>query len=308
MRTEIPPERFAEWFKNLPPEKVAEGNKQQINQAREDWNEFRSLFNEGICSICRKSLNTFSDKNPCLHWLLRPKGFKKKHFPLLYDKFTYFRIVAYVRWVASIDGFCKNINDIKDAHPGGNLTNFTARHKHITWSFSCCKGDFEGHPTSVYGNFPHYHMKMNLDGKPFITYSDFHVPFHKDDLYYVELITKHPDIVKHGFGRGAGMEELLGTDEGLEAVIKHSISTDDYEGAAVNIRTIVMAPEGETIPGSLIDEAYAESKATGKTVASIIRDKLPDAIITSIVSPGLGVPESQQRAGGRKKKNDIGDI
>ncbi|TAL72894.1 MAG: hypothetical protein EPN88_04635 [Bacteroidetes bacterium] len=303
MRPDIPPDKFAEWLKSLPPEKIREGNKQELKQAEEDWNKFRSFFKRGDCSICGKPLKSFSDKSPCLHWLLRPKGFKKKHFPLLCEKFTYFRIAAYVRWVASIDDLLKNINDIKQEHPGENLIDFTARYKHLTWSFSCCKADLEGHPNSHEGNFPHYHIRMNLDGKPFITYSNFHIPFHKDDLYDIELITKHPDLVKHGFSRGAGMESLLGTDEGLEAVIEHSIPTDNYEEAAFNVQTIVMAPEGETISGALIAEVQAEAKATGKTIASVLRDKLPNANIISTISPGPGVPEAKQRTGGRKKKN-----
>ena len=210
---------------------------------------------------------------------------------------------AYVRWMASIDGLLKNINDIRQEHPGDKIIDFTAKYKHITWSFSCSKADFEGHSSSREGNFPHYHMKMNLDGKPFITYSDFHVPFHKDDLYDLELLTNHPDIMRRGFSRGAGMESLLGTEEGLDAVIEHSVPTDKDDEAAFNLQTIVMAPIGETISGALIAEVQAEAKATGKTIASVVRKKLPNAQIITTVSPGPGVPEAKQRTGGRKKKH-----
>lgn len=302
MRPNIPPDKFADWLKNLPPELRQYGNEQERKQADEDWNEFTTFFRKGACSLCKKPLKSFNEKNPCLHWLLRPKGFKKKHFPLLYENFTYFRIAAYVRWAASIDELLKNINDIKQEHPGGNLIDFTARYKHITWSLSCSKADFGGHLTSREGNFPHYHFRMNLDGKPFITYSDFHVPFHRDDLYDIELFTKHSDHIKHSFSRGAGMETLLATDKGLEAIIEHAIPTDNYEEATFHIQTLVMAPDGETISSELFSEIQTEAKTTGKTIASVLRDKLPNARIMTTVSPGQGVPEAKQRPPTRKKR------
>lgn len=303
MRPKISPDKFAEWLKNLSKEEIRKGNEQQLKQAEEDWKKFVAFFNKGICSICGKPLKTFSESTPCLHWLLRLNKFKKKHFPLLYERFTYMRIAAYVRWVASIEYPLKNINDIKEEHPGDKLIDFTARYKHITWSFSCGRSDYEGHPSSNEGNFPHYHFRMNLDGNVFIRYSDFHIPLHDDDLYDLALIDKHGDIVKQGFGRGAGMETLLGSKEGLEMIIDSSRLVEDEKDAAFHLQTIVMAPQGKTISGDIIAEVHAEAKASGKTWASIIRDKLPDASIVTTVSPGDGVPEAKQRSGRKKKKN-----
>ena len=53
-----------------------------------------------------------------------------------------------------------------------------------------------------------------------------------------------------------------------------------------------------------IADAAKEAKESQRTLASVIREKLKDseANITTIVSPGDGVPEPQQREGGRKKK------
>ena len=198
----------------------------------------------------------------------------------------------------------KNINDILEEHPGGKLIDFTAKYKHITWSFSCGSSDFEGHKTKSYGNFPHYHMQMKLNGQQFICYNNFHIPFHDDDLYDIELFAKHKVFVKHGYGRGSGMQELMGSEKGLEFIINHSDPTGDFDNAAFNLNTIVMAKEGETISGELLAEAFDEAKAKGKTITSVLRDKLQDsnASITTIVSPGDGVPETQQRTGRKKKK------
>lgn len=304
MRPDIPPEKFVKWLKQLPEEVVRHGNAQEHKQAEEDYKKFVECFNKGECSLCGKPLKTFSANSPCLHWLLRPKKFKKKHFSVLYHNFTYFRIAAYVRWAASIDSPMKNINDIMEEHPGGKLIDFTAKHRHLTWSFSCGETDYKGHNGKAHGNTPHYHMQMNLDGKQFINYNDFHIPFHDDDLYHIELFTNHSDKVKHSFGHGSGMQDIMGSKEGLEFIIDHSDPTDDQENAAFNINTLIMAPEGETISGDLLADAINEAKTNGKTIASVLRNKLEgtNASITSIVSPGDGVPESKQRPGRKKGK------
>jgi len=90
MRPNIPPDKFAEWLKQLPEETIQSGNEQERKQTEESYKKFVQYFRNGVCSICSKPLKTFSANSPCLHWLLRPKKFKKKHFTLLYNKFTYF--------------------------------------------------------------------------------------------------------------------------------------------------------------------------------------------------------------------------
>lgn len=305
MRPNVTPDKFVEWLKQLPEETLREGNEREHLQAEKDYKKFATLFRKGQCSICMKPLKTFSAQTPCLHWLLRPKKFKKKHFPLLYQEFTYFRISAYVRWISSLEGPMKNINDIQAEHPGGKLIDFTARHKYITWSFSCGQSDYEGHKTTKSGNFPHYHMQIKLNGNAFIRYNDFHIPFHDDDLFDIELFTKHKNFAVHSYGRGTGMQELMGSEEGLEFIVDQSTPTDNPEEAAYNLSTMVMAKDGESISGDLIADAMKEAKESGRTIASVMREKLKDANanITTIVSPGDGVPETQQRTG-RKKKTD----
>ncbi len=306
MRPNTTPDEFVKWLKSQPPEFLEKGNEITRLEAEKDYEEFARLFKEGQCSICGKPLKTFSANNPCLHWLLRPKKFKKKHFPAFFQEFTYFRISAYVRWVASIDKPMQNINDIQEEHPGEKLIDFTAKHQHLTWSFSCSKSDLEGHMTTKSGNYPHYHMQMKLNGQSFIRYSDFHIPFHKDDLFDMELFSKHKDFAVHSYGPGSGMQELMGSEEGLEFIVDHSTPTDNPDDAAYNLSTMIMAPEGGTISGDLIADAAKEAKESQRTLASVIREKLKDsgANITTIVAPGDGVPEPLQREGGRKKKSN----
>jgi len=304
MRPDIPPEKFVEWLKKLPEDVRRETNEKERKQAEEDYKKFEKYFNQGKCSLCKKTLHSFKPETPCLHWLLRPKKFKKKHLPLLYNKFTYFRISAYIRWVASIEKPLSKINDIVEEHPGDKIIDFTAKYKHITWSFSCGKSDLEGHKNKRSGSEPHYHMQMTLSQQRFISYNDFHIPFHSEDLYDLELFTKHNDVIKHGYGRGSGMQDILGNPETLELVVDESEATKNPDDADFHLNTIIMAKEGETISGDLLAEAFKEAEVKGKTATSILREKLKDsdANITTIVSPGGGVPEPQQRKGRKKKK------
>lgn len=301
MNPNVPTPGFIEWLKSLSPEQIAYYNQQQNAHTERVWEKFKTYFEKGTCSLCNKSLQSFYPLKPCLHWLLKPEGFTKKHFNLIYREFTYHRIAAYARWVATIDAPFKNINDIKAEHPGDKLIDFTAKYKNLTWSFSCSQTDHQGHKNSEQGNFPHYHFQMLLNGLPFIDYSDFHVPFHKDDLHNIELFA-HKDLISHRFGVGIGMSELLEKGEGLEFVIERSSPTNNRAEATYEIDTLIMANEDETISGELLNEAIKEAKTSGKTIASVIKKKIKNANIATIVSAGGGVPEAKQRTGGRKKK------
>lgn len=304
MRPKISPSEFAEWLKKLPQDVRRYGNEQELNRAKKDYEEFVYNFNKGICVICGKPLKTFSVSSPCLHWLLHPKKFKKKHFPNLFKHYGYFRMSAYVRWVASTEIPLRNINDLTMEHSPNKLFEYTVKYKHITWSFSCSMNDYKGHSSSSSGNFPHYHMQMKLDGKRFITYSDFHIPFNEDDLYDLELILRHHDIVKHTFGPGIGIQDIMDYKDGADFLIELSEPTDNFDDATLHLQTFIMAQDGETIPGELLQEAIKESKESKKTLAAILPRKLKDRniSITTIVSPGDGIPEAQKRTGRKKRK------
>lgn len=60
--------------------------------------------------------------------------------------------------------------------------------------------------------------------------------------------------------------------------------------------------EAFKISGDFIADAMKEAKESGRTIASVIRENIEDtnANITIIVSPGDGVPETQQRTGRKK--------
>lgn len=278
-------------------------NRIQYEEMVRDYNDFKEKIAEGTCSICGKSLKTFSSNSPCLHWLLRPKGFKKKHIHLLYENFSYRRISGYVRWLASLDGIVKNINDLSDEHPGGKVIDFTARYKNCMWSFSCGENDFEGHKSTAYGREPHYHMQIKYDGRLFLKYSDMHFSFHDEDLLLISLMVDYSNDFEPFYGPGIGMESVLSNQEGLKYIVDYSEPVGDLSESTFHMGSLIMARDGEKISSELIQEVLREAGERKKTMASIFKDKLKDKniAITTIISPSGSVPEAQQRKGGRGK-------
>lgn len=137
--------RFNEHLNSLPLEKLQAESVKEFEEAERDFQEFRAALAQGQCSICGLPLSHFSEKKPCLHWLLKPAGFKKKHFPLLYQTVSFHRMNAYVRWVANSDMPLSNINDLVEDKSTTKFIEETIRYKSLEWSFSCSHGDRQGH-------------------------------------------------------------------------------------------------------------------------------------------------------------------
>lgn len=275
--------------------KISEEN---IRQTQAEYTEFLGAFCIGDCYICGKPLSSLSKKAPCIHWLLKPKGFKKNDLPEVAMRFGFFQIQTYLRWVANTQGFAKHINDLPEEGSGTKLIELTIRYRNLEWSFSCAESDYIGHQTSQHAKHPHYHLQMRVDQRPFINYSDFHVPFVEGDILSIEAKRKLPHIVKHKFPYGEGMAEIL-NDDTVEALIEQSTSGDAGDDASLHFDTIAMADEGTTIRGEDLYEIIQEAKAKGVTVASLIH-KLPNARTRVLVTPGPGVVEQAPRAGRKK--------
>jgi len=296
------PNQFIEQLKTTPRDIVAEINDRHREETARDYELFSSMLDKGICSICNNSIKTISVKNPCLHWLLRPNCFKKKMFPLLYKEYSYFRISSYIRWVASTEGIIQNINDIPGNKHENYIDSFTARYKHITWSIQCSESDYIGHKTTNYGAIPHYHIQMRLNGKQFINYGDFHIPFHQSDIDNFNLFKEHPDLVRYSHGPGLGLRILSeGNQDSLQKIIDNSVTATDHSNAPLRLQTIVIAKDGESFSEDIINEVYKESNATGKTLARVAREKLKNALITTIIEPTDNIPESMGRPPARNK-------
>lgn len=291
---------IAETLKALPPDEIDRISQSNVDRTLEEHEEFKTSFKRGHCYICDHPIASFSKKRPCIHWFLRPKGFKKNDVLAVAEKFNFFQIQTYLRWVANTNGFAKNVNDLPEESSGTKIVELTIRYKNLEWSFSCGESDFKGHQTSQHAKYPHYHFQMHADNRPLIKFSDFHIPFAEEDIFGIEAKRQLPHIVKHKFPGGEGMSEVL-NDQRLEALVADGRSTDGGDDAALHLDTIVMADEGTTISGDDLYKIFQEAKAKGVTVASLMH-KVPikNASTRVFVTPGPGVVELAQRTGRKK--------
>ena len=123
--------KFAEFLEGLSDDEIARGNEINFRKSQAEYGRFLEQFGRGYCYLCEKPLKTFSKKNPCIHWLLKPKGFKKKNFPAIAAMFGLFQIQSYLRWVANQAGFAKNINDLEDEGTESKIIEVTIRYENL---------------------------------------------------------------------------------------------------------------------------------------------------------------------------------
>lgn len=291
--------RFAEFICQLSAEERDKANAKQAEMIKAEHVEFLEYFERDECYVCGRSLRSFFKATPCVHWLLRPKGFKKKDIEAVAKKFGYFQIQSFLRWVANQEGFARHINDLVEEGTGTKMFEVTIRYKHLEWSFSCAESDYLGHAKSQSAKHPHYHFQMRDSQRPFIDYNDFHLPLSKMDIINIEATRARPDMIKPGFRYGEGMSEVL-RDEALEHIVDGSLSGGDpEEDGAFRIDTLLFADEGTTISGEDIRRAIEEARRDKVTIASRLKN-IPNASTNIIVTPGPGVVKQAPRTGGRR--------
>jgi hypothetical protein len=290
--------RLVETLQGMAPEERERISVENVQRTTAEHEEFLASFKAGNCYLCHRALSSFSKRVPCLHWLLKPKGFKKNDLPAVARRFGFFQVQTYLRWVANTEEFAKHINDLSDEGSGKKLLELTIRYRNIEWSFSSAESDYLGHATSQHARLPHYHLQMRLDGRPFINFSDFHVPFKEEDILSIEAKRALPHMVKHIFPRGEGMSDVL-NDETVEALVREGTTEGSDEDASLHLDTLVMADEGSKIRGEDLYNIIQEARAKGVTVSSLMH-KLPNANTRVFVTPGPGVVQQAPR-GGRKK-------
>lgn len=292
---------LAEFLKSFSPEELQKMNESTLQKTEAEYQDFLKHFRSGLCHVCGKPLASFSKNSPCLHWLLKPKGFKKRDFPLIYGSFNYAQISSFARWMASTVSSIANVNDLVEEHSGNKFIDFTARYRHITWSFSCGNSDFEGHQKSAVYNFPHYHLQMRISDRPFINYSDFHIPFTQQDYEQLKYIRDNPGTIRATYYPAPGMQEILDDEGSLDAIIEHTTPVERVEDSAFHLQTFVQANNGERISGELMAAAVEEAKREKKTLASVLKRKFSNAEVSHIISPSEGFVKAMPRA--PRKKN-----
>lgn len=289
---------FAKFLDELSEEQLAYGNQKDFQRAESEYKNFLDHFGRGDCYLCKHPLGSFTKKSPCPHWLLKPKGFKKKDLLAVALHFGFFQIQSFLRWIANQDGFARNINDLPDVGTGGKLFGVTIKHKNLEWAFSCAESDYLGHATSQHAKHAHYHFQMRVDHRPFINYSDFHLPFSEKDIINIEAARTLPGKVRQRFLFGEGIRDVL-NDDTVEHIVNTAMPADAPDNAILNFETFALADEGKTISGNDLYQIIEEAKAKGVTIASLMH-KLPNAKTQVIVTPGPSVVEQAPRSGRKK--------
>lgn len=289
---------FADFLQGMNEDDRQKGSEHEFLRAKEEHARFRGSYQKGMCYLCHKPLSSFSKKKPCIHWLLKPKGFKKKDVKLIAKKYGVFQIQSLLRWYANEEGFAKNINDLAVEGTGTKIIELTIKYKNIEWSFSCAETDFIGHKNSQNADFPHYHFQMRIDKRAFINFNNFHLPLSDMDVIHMLAKMENPDFIRQRHSFGEGMSDMF--SEGvIEEVLNTAVTDGDAEKSPIKLDTFVYAEEGKKINGDDLYSLMEEAKEKGVTVASLIH-KLPNAKTEVMVSPGPGVVEQAPRSRGKK--------
>ena len=121
---------FKEYLKKLSPEFIEKKNEEQLESNKKMFEEFKDAYSKGCCFLCGNKLDYFSPYETCFHWFLRPTGIKKKHFKdYLSEPIGFYRLESYLRWVATMDKFLKNINDLKSETSKSKLKETTIKYR-----------------------------------------------------------------------------------------------------------------------------------------------------------------------------------
>lgn len=290
--------KMGQFIKSLHPEKIREINKREIDNTKAQYADFIDKFSKGECYICKLKLDVFEENNPCVHWLLRPKGFKKNHFDLILQRFDYSNIDSYLRWIANQEAVFKNINDLSEERRDSMMFEYIIKYKNFEWLFSCSKGDFEGHKGTKH-EYPHYHIQMRINNQPFINFSDFHIPLNNHDQYIIRVKRGEIEGIAHQDGFGTGMDSFF-KNVSPEDILKYAKTTENGSKSSIHTTYIIEAESGTTISGDEIADLMQESRKTNTPLWNLL-PRLKKTKQSAIVSPGEGVPKIFQRG---KSKND----
>ena len=291
--------KLNDYLNSLSPEQLAKESEKEHQINERDFQELKTALLKGRCNYCGYPLTHFSERKPCFHWLLKPKGFKKKHFPLLFKNKGFHRLEAYLRWVANCEKPFKNINDLVEEKSSSKVIEETIKYKHLEWSFSCSQGDLAGHKDRQEGRVPHFHFQMKVNGNVIINYNGFHIPFDDYDKFSFAVKNDKFDRLKAKHIHGAGMQTVFDhmTPEELIDGMRY---TDDEENADFNVGIMIKADKGTTISGDDIANMIEERKRTGVSMAKLVQ-RLKNVKAQTIITPGQGVPEIAARKKNRGK-------
>ena len=287
-------QHFKEQTKSLSQEDAQAHFEVQRQQYDQEYNNFLKYSRKMSATCVENPSLQFIKPLISLHWLLRRCKFKKNDFHTVYEKFDFYNISAYLRWVANAEASHKNINNLKEESSDRKLFETTIKWKNIEWTLDCSHNDFKGHDGTK-TDYPHWHFQMRIDGHQFINFNDFHIPLSKDDQLKLVLENDEESGFHHTFGPGGqGMQERIDQlSANPDEFIANSMSASDPDDGSVHMQSMIMGGKGG-ISGDKINEAMEMSRKTGKTLNYCFKKFLgdnPEVSISTIASPAESVPE-----------------
>jgi hypothetical protein len=285
------PKRYRDFFESLSTKEIEENNRNDHEEHKRQVMAFKAAYAKGRCYLCGEPFDQMRGSQPCTHWLLRRCKFKKNDFEKVWKHFDYHNVASFLRWCANEEAFLKNINNLDSERSERKILSCTIKWKNVEWTFDCTASDLAGHGRT-HSAFPHYHFQMRLDGRPFIKFNDFHVPFSDRDLFNLSL--REEPWFHQSFGTaGDGMQEAVSVP--AERILELTIPTTDEEQAPYHLSTIIYARD-RPISGKEIWEIREEAKRTNKSLAYVTQQRLADsAIVQTTISPGDTVPDIANR-------------
>ena len=278
---------FGTWLNSLTEAQINEINEKQHEEHIRQVDAFKDGYQKEQCYLCGKDFKTISKEQPCLHWLLRRGKFKKNDFKLIYTKFGYHNIASFLRWCANQEKLLSNINDLESERSDRKVLSSTIKWKNIEWTFDCSQNDASGHKGSQI-EYPHYHFQMRIDGRPFINFNEFHVPFSTEDVEILKL--RNNSRVVQNFGvAGSGMQDAVNVDP--EKLIELASPSENEDDATYHFSTFVDMSD-HPISGEELYEIQMEAQAQGKSFTYMLNKKLGDRVkIQTVISPAESIPD-----------------
>ncbi len=208
--------------RSLSPSDIQKRNAAQADETERLFAAFLTALKQDKCDSCGKPLATFSERNQCFHWLLRPKGVKKQHVAELLTAKGYFRSGSYIRWLANTESKFTRVNDLEDENEK-SVFHWSAAYRHIKWTFLCTESDLQGH-ANTNSDFPHFHFEMRLNGQIFIKFNDLHIRFTDEDTFNLRCNRDANSPIKQTFGfYGAGMSDAFSIP--AETILEEAVTT-----------------------------------------------------------------------------------
>lgn len=293
-----------QYLNSIPEDVKNQKNIEQEEENRRVFKKFSDKYHDGICFLCNKPYAYFNEQHQCMHWLLLPSGIRKKHLiSFLKKPLSFYRLDCFLRWLANIEVYMTNINDLNDEKNANSFYETTIKYKDIDWSISINYSDIEGHKNAQEGNVPHYHLQIRKANQVIIRFNDVHIPFTDDDLFTIECLNQAPDIFKigHSFGEGVGILDEINEQNLLEEFDKGMLVSENENTAPFHRDIIMTAPPGKTISGDMLYEAIQLSKETKRPISHIMKELQPEISVKSIIGASDAVPEMILR--NKRKKN-----